>query len=128
MRLPVGAGETTSAVALSEAFPGFAFSATNIDDRYWRDTHSVLAADGARIGDYRAWMEAALAKDKGDVAAVWTRLRGTDLQISEWHGNSAYAFAPTGSGATDYVQISLGRESTEIGGVVAGIVRRHEVG
>ncbi|MEO9341032.1 type IV toxin-antitoxin system AbiEi family antitoxin [Mesorhizobium sp. SB112] len=29
----------------------------------------------------------------GDVVALWSRLRQIDLQISEWHGNSAYAFA-----------------------------------
>lgn len=37
-------------------------------------------------------------------------MRESDLQISEWHGNSVYAFAATGSGAADYVQIRLGRE------------------
>ncbi|RWK66838.1 MAG: hypothetical protein EOR54_22520 [Mesorhizobium sp.] len=37
-------------------------------------------------------------------------VRDSDLQISEWHGNSAFAFAPTGPVAADYVQISLGRE------------------
>lgn len=109
-RLPAGTGETTLAAALSEAFPGFGFSAASVDDQYWRDTRSVLAADGTRIAEYRPWMEAELAKDNGDVAAVWTRLQDTGLQISEWHGNSVYAFAPSGPGAADYVQISLGRE------------------
>lgn len=56
-------------------------------------------------------MKAELARDSGDVTALWTRLQGTDLQISEWHGNSVYAFATTGSGPADYVQISLGRET-----------------
>lgn len=110
-RLPAGADEAALARALSEAFPGFVFSAASVDDHYWRSTRSVLAADGTWIADYRPWMEAELAKDRGDIAALWTRLRGTDLQISEWHGNSVYAFAPTGSGAADYVQISLGRET-----------------
>lgn len=45
-RLPAGAGETVLAAALTQAFPGFAFSAANLDDQYWRDTRSVLAADG----------------------------------------------------------------------------------
>lgn len=105
-----GSDEAALATALTEGFPGFAFSAVNDDDEYWRVERSVLAADGTWIAEYRPWMEAELAKDKGDVAALWSRLQQTDLQISEWHGNSVYAFALTGSGAADYVQISLGRE------------------
>lgn len=110
-RLPAGADGAALAAALSEAFPGFAFSVASIDDQYWRDTRSVLAADGTRIAEYRPWMEAELAKDDGDVASLWTRLQESDLQISEWRGNSVYAFAATGPGAADYVQISLGRET-----------------
>lgn len=110
-RLPAGLDEAALAAALTEEFPGFAFSAARVDDHYWRDTRSVLAADGTWVADYRPWMEAELAKDNGAVASVWTRLRNADLQISEWHGNSVYAFAPTGPGAADYVQISLGRET-----------------
>lgn len=110
-RLPSGADEATLAAALTDAFPGFSFSAASVDDQYWRDTRSVLASDGTRIAEYRPWMQAELAKDNGDIATVWRRLQDTDLQISEWHGNSVYAFAPTGSGAADYVQISLGRET-----------------
>ncbi len=109
-RLPSGADKAELAAALTEAFPGFPFSAAGIDDQYWRDTRSVLAADGTRIADFRPWMEAELAKDNDDIGALWTRLRESDLQISEWHGNSVYALAPTGSGAADYVQIRLGRE------------------
>ena len=109
-RLPAGADEAALAAALTEAFPGFPFSTADTDDQYWRDTRSVIAADGTRIAEYRPWMEAELAKDNGDIGAVWTRLRGSDLHISEWHGNSVYAFAPTGPGAADYVQIRLGRE------------------
>ena len=97
-RLPAGADETALARALSEAFPGFLFLAASVDDQYSRDTRSVLAADGTHIAEYRPWMEAELAKDNGDIATVWRRLQDTDLQISEWHGNSVYAFAPTGSG------------------------------
>ncbi|MBK3666415.1 hypothetical protein JJE66_35030 [Bradyrhizobium diazoefficiens] len=109
-RLPTGADEAALAAALTEAFPGFPFSTANIGDQYWRDTRSVLAADGTRIAEYRPWMEAELAKDNDDIGALWTRLRESDLQISEWHGNSVYAFAPTGPGAAGYVQIRLGRE------------------
>ena len=109
-RLPAGADEAALAAALTEAFPGFPFSTSGIDEQYWRDTRSVVAADGTRIAEYRPWMEAELAKDNGDIGALWTRLRESDLQISEWHGNSVYAFAPTGPGAADYVQIRLGLE------------------
>lgn len=55
-------------------------------------------------------MTEALARHGGDAKAPWTELRDSELQISEWHGNSVFAFAPTGPGAADYVQISLGRE------------------
>ncbi|MCP1760503.1 hypothetical protein M2202_001316 [Bradyrhizobium japonicum] len=109
-RLPTGSDEAALAAALTEAFPGFPFSTSGIDEQYWRDTRSVVAADGTRIAEYRPWMEAELAKDNGDIGALWTRLRESDLQISEWHGNSVYAFAPTGPGAADYVQIRLGLE------------------
>ena len=96
--------------ALSAAFPGFDFSLAHVDDDYWRDTRSVIRPDGTRIGELRPWMTAELAKDGGDVKAVWTRLRETDLQITEWRGNSAFVFAPTGAGTADYIQIALGRE------------------
>jgi hypothetical protein len=55
-------------------------------------------------------MMAELATDGGDVKTVWQRLKETDLQITEWRGTSAFAFAPTGPGAADYMQIVLGRE------------------
>lgn len=123
-RLPAGADETALARALSEAFPGFLFLAASVDDQYWRDTRSVLAADGTHIAEYRPWMEAELAKDNGDIAMVWRRLQDTDLQISEWHGNSVYAFAPTGSGAADYVQVALGRETEWCAGPIVNPSRR----
>ncbi|AEI04460.1 hypothetical protein with phosphopantetheine attachment site (plasmid) [Afipia carboxidovorans OM5] len=123
-RLSAGADSTVLAEALTRAFPGFGFSATIYDDEYWRDTRSVLAADGTRIAEYRPWMKAELAKDNGDIATVWRRLQDTDLQISEWHGNSVYAFAPTGPGAADYVQISLGRETEWRAGPIVNPARR----
>ena len=55
-------------------------------------------------------MTAELAKDGGDLKAVWQRLKETDLQITEWRGTSAFVFAPTGPAAADYIQIALGRE------------------
>jgi hypothetical protein len=47
---------------LTAAFPGFAFGIAPIDDDYWRDTRSVLRADGTRLGELRPWMTAELAK------------------------------------------------------------------
>lgn len=71
-RLPTGSDEAALAAALTEAFPGFPFSTSGIDEQYWRDTRSVVAADGTRIAEYRPWMEAELAKDNGDIGALWT--------------------------------------------------------
>jgi hypothetical protein len=34
--------------ALTRAFPGFSFATAAIDDCYWRDTRTVVAADGMR--------------------------------------------------------------------------------
>ena len=96
--------------ALAAAFPGFDFSLAHVDDDYWRDTRSVIRPDGMRIGELRPWMMAEIAKDGGDIKAVWTRLRESDLQITEWRGTSAFVFAPTGAAAADYIQIALGRE------------------
>lgn len=109
--LPAGADEAALAAGLTQAFPGFAFSAATIDDSYWLSDRSVLAADGTRLGALRPWIQAELTRQGGDVEAVWKRLLHSDLQISEWHGTNAFAFAPTGPGAADYVQISAGRET-----------------
>src|SRR5258708_28989869 len=72
--------------ALARAFPGFEFSIARIDDDYWRDIRSVIRPDGTRLGALRPWMTAELAKENGDVTAVWQRLKETDLQITEWRG------------------------------------------
>ncbi|OYY84771.1 MAG: hypothetical protein B7Y61_08440 [Rhizobiales bacterium 35-66-30] len=56
-------------------------------------------------------MTAEVARERGDLGALWRRLKETELQITEWRGTSAVVFAPTGSGPADYVQISLGRET-----------------
>lgn len=96
--------------ALAAAFPGFDFSVAHVDDDYWRDTRSVIRPDGTRVGELRPWMTAELARDGGDVEATWARLKDTGLQITEWRGNSAFVFAPTGAGTADYIQIALGRE------------------
>jgi hypothetical protein len=55
-------------------------------------------------------MTAELAKDGGDVKATWARLKDADLQITDWRGNSAFVFAPTGAATSDYIRIALGRE------------------
>lgn len=96
--------------ALAAAFPGFDFSLAQVDDDYWRDTRTVIRPDGTRLGELRPWMTAELARDGGDIKAVWLRLKETDLQITEWRGSSAFVSAPTGPGAADYIQIALGRE------------------
>src|ERR1700694_2701496 len=97
--------------ALAAAFPGFQFSVARIDDDYWRDTRSVIRPDGTRIGELRPWMTGELAKNDGDVDALWRRLKETDLHITKCRATSAFLFAPTGPAAADYVQIALGRES-----------------
>lgn len=96
--------------ALAAAFPGFEFGVARIDDDYWGDTRSVIRPDGTRLGELRPWMIAELAKENGDVTAVWQRLKETALQITEWRGTSAFVSTPTGQGSADYVQIALGRE------------------
>lgn len=95
--------------ALAAALPGFDFSLAQIDDEYWRDVRTVIRPDGTHVGELRPWMTAELAKDGGDLRAVWTRLKETDLEITEWRGNSAFVFAPTGTGVADFIQIALGR-------------------
>ena len=108
--LDQASADTDLVPALTAAFPGFAFGVAPIDDDYWRDTRSVLRPDGTRLGELRPWMTAELAKENGDVTAVWKRLKETGLQITEWRGTSAVVSAPTGPGVADYVQIALGRE------------------
>ncbi|CAH1696107.1 conserved hypothetical protein [Hyphomicrobiales bacterium] len=108
--LDPGSADADLVPALAAAFSGFDFSVARVDDDYWRDTRSVIRPDGTPIGELRPWMTAELAKDGGDVKAVWTRLRETDLQITEWRGTSTFVFAATGPAAADYIQIALGRE------------------
>jgi len=108
--LDQASADTDLVPALTAAFPGFAFGIAPIDDDYWRDTRSVLRPDGTRLGELRPWMTAELARENGDVTAVWKRLKETDLQITEWRGTSVFVSAPTGPGVADYVQIALGRE------------------
>lgn len=109
-QLEPASADTALVPALAAAFPGFDFNLARVDDDYWRDTRSIIGSDGTRIGELRPWMTAEIAKDGGDVKAVWQRLKETDLQITEWRGTSAFVFAPTGPAAADYVQIALGRE------------------
>ena len=96
--------------ALSASFPGFDFSLARVDDEYWRSDRDVIRPDGTRLGALRPWMSAELAKDGGNHAATWARLKQTDLQITEWRGSNAVVCTPTGPGAADYIQIALGRE------------------
>lgn len=114
---PVSA-DADLAPALSAAFPGFAFTAAPVDDFYWRDARTVIGADGGRLGDHRAWIERELAELGGDFFAFWTRHRDSGLKFSEWRGSAVFAFAPTGPGVADFVQISLGREVEVLAGPV----------
>ncbi|SMH26519.1 hypothetical protein [Mesorhizobium australicum] len=114
---PASAGQDL-APALSDAFPGFAFSTAAVDDFYWRDARTVLAADGARLGDHRAWVERELAAHDGDLAAFWNRYRDSGLCFTEWRGTAAFGFAPTGPGVADFVQLSFGREIEVLAGPV----------
>ena len=95
---------------LTDAFPGFDFCMARIDDEYWRSARSVIRPDGVRLGELQHWMTAELARENGDLEALWRRLKTSDLQITQWHGSSVYVSAPTGPGAADYVQVALDRE------------------
>jgi hypothetical protein len=96
--------------ALARTCPGFEFSLARIDDD-WRNTRSVIRPDGTRLGELRPWMTAELAKEHGDIAALWRRLKKTELQITDWRGTRAFVFAPTGPATAHYIQIALGRKS-----------------
>lgn len=106
------------APALNKAFPGFAFTVVTIDDFYWRNPHAVVAADGTRRGDHRSWIEKGLAELNGDLTAFWNRHRKDGEKFAEWRGASAFAFAPTGPGVADFLQLSLGREIEVLAGPV----------
>lgn len=106
------------APALNKSFPGFAFTVVAIDDPYWRNPHAVVAADGTRRGDHRAWIERGLAELDGDLSAFWNRHREDGTKFAEWRGASAFAFAPTGPGVADFIQLSLGREIEVLAGPV----------
>jgi len=104
--------------ALTRAFPGFSFATAAIDDCYWRDTRTVVAADGMRLGDHRAWITREVAALDGDLTEFWARHRCGDLRFAEWRGASVFAFAATGPGVADYVQIALGREIEWLAGPI----------
>ena len=106
------------AAALGCAFPGFSFTVAAIDDPYWRDARTVLGADGARLGDHRAWIARELDATGGDLTAFWERRRDGAFQFAEWRGCSAFATAATGPGTADFVQIALGRETEWLAGPV----------
>jgi len=106
------------AAALGRAFPGFSFTVAAIDDPYWRDARTVLGADGARLGDHRAWIARELDATGGDLTAFWERRRDGAFQFAEWRGCSAFATAATGPGTADFVQIALGRETEWLAGPV----------
>jgi hypothetical protein len=68
--------------ALAAVFPGFDFSLGLVDDHYRRDSRSVIRPDGTRVGELREWMTGELAKDGGNIKALWSRLKKSDLQTT----------------------------------------------
>jgi hypothetical protein len=111
-------GDADLASTLSRAFPGFSFAIAAIDAPYWRDTRTVVAGDGTRIGDHRAWITREVAALDGDLTEFWARHRSGDLRFAEWRGASVFACAATGPGVADYVQIALGREVEWLAGPI----------
>lgn len=116
--LDPASADTELAPALSVAFPGFALTAASGDDFYWRDDRTVISAGGGRLGDHRAWIERELAELGGDFLAFWTRHRDSGVNFAEWRGGAVFAFAPTGPGVADFVQLSLGHEIEFLAGPV----------
>lgn len=115
--LDPGSADTDLGPALSTAFPGFTFTATPVDDFYWRSSgRTVIDADGTRLGDHKTWVESELAAVGGNLDAFWQRHRGSDLRFTEWRGTAVFAFAQTGHGVADFVQLSLGREVEVVAG------------
>lgn len=107
------------AAALSAAFPGFSFATAPVDDFYWRgDTRTVLSADGTRLGNHHDWVARELAEFGGDLTAFWNRHRESGLRFSEWRGIAVFAFAPSGPGIADFVQLALEREHEFLAGPV----------
>ncbi len=107
------------APALSAAFPGFFFSTAPVEDFYWRGSdRTVIDAVGARIGEHEAWVKSELAALGDDLAAYWNRHRDSGTKFAEWRGAAVFAFAPTGKGVADFVQLSLGREIEVLAGPV----------
>ncbi|MCO5066771.1 MAG: hypothetical protein M9924_20565 [Rhizobiaceae bacterium] len=107
------------APALSRTFPGFVFSTAPIDDFYWRvDTRTVIEAGGVRLGEHEAWVKNELAAAGGDLAAFWQRHRDSGKQFAEWRGRAVFAFAPTGPGVADFIQLLLGREIEVLAGAI----------
>src|SRR5690606_23178732 len=90
-----------------------------VDDFYWRgDTRTVLSFDGTRLGDHHDWIEQGLVALNGDVIAFWNRHRESGLRFSEWCGIAVFAFAPSGPGVADFVQVALKREHEFLAGPV----------
>jgi hypothetical protein len=54
----------------------------------------------------------------GDLTEFWARHRCGELRFAEWRGASVFAFAATGTGVADYVQIALGREIEWLAGPI----------
>ncbi len=118
-KLDPASADADLAPALSAAFPGFVFSIAPVDDFYWRGAdRTVIGPEGPRLGDYDGWVKSELAALGGDLAAFWDRHRDSGKRFAEWRGRAVFAFAPTGPGIADFVQLSLGREMEVLAGPV----------
>jgi hypothetical protein len=81
-------------------------------------TRTLIGADGARLDDHEAWVKSELTALDGDLTAFWNQHRESGQKFAEWRGSAVFAFAPTGPGIADFVQLSLGREIEVLAGPV----------
>jgi hypothetical protein len=116
--LDPASADSDLAPALSAAFPGFAFSTAVVDDFYWRDSRTVLAADGARLGYYREWVARELADSDGDLAAFWNRHRNSKALFCRMARHRGVRLRPDRTKRCHFVQLSLGREIEVLAGPV----------
>lgn len=117
-KLDPATADADLAPALSATFPAFTFSTAVVDDFHWRDTRTVLAPDGTRLGDHREWVERELTEVGGDLTVFWNRHRDSGFRFAEWRGGSVFVFAPTGPGVADFLQIGIEREHEYLAGPV----------
>ncbi|WP_292269774.1 hypothetical protein [Mesorhizobium sp.] len=57
-----------------------------------------------------------MAELNGDLTAFWNRIARTGRTSPNGAAPATFAFAPTGPGVADFVQLSLGRECEVLAG------------